>query len=75
MTELKPGDRVEWNSHGGRKTQSGKGVGRVIRKLTARTKVGGHEAKASKEHPRYLGESGRSGGRAAHHPEALRKLD
>ena len=65
MTELKPGDRVECDSHGGKETQSGKGVGRVIRKLTGRTNVGGHEAKASKEHLRYLVDSDRSGGRAA----------
>lgn len=75
MSEFERGDRVEWNAHGGKKTRAGKAVGRVIRKLKSPTKIRGHEAKASPEHPQYLVESDRSGGQAAHHPEALRRID
>ena len=71
--DLKPGDRVEWNSHGGRKSGQGKGVGRIVRKLTRTTKIKGHTAKATSEDPQYLVRSERSGGEAAHRPGALRR--
>ena len=71
--ELKPGDRVEWNSHGGKKTSQGTATGKVVKKLTSGTKIKGHEAKASKDDPQFLVESEGTGGRAAHKPSALRK--
>jgi hypothetical protein len=69
MATLEPGDRVEWNSHG-LKRGAGKAVGTVIRKLTSRTRIKGHVAKATEDDPQYLVESD-NGGRAAHKPGAL----
>ncbi|MBE7940566.1 MULTISPECIES: DUF2945 domain-containing protein [Ramlibacter] len=64
--KFKPGDEVEWNSHGG--TARGK----VIRKLESPIRIKNHEVAASPENPEYLVES-RRGGRAAHKEEALRR--
>ncbi len=71
MAELKSGDRVEWSSHGS-KRGAGKAVGTIVRKLTSRTRIKGHVAKATKDDPQYLVESD-NGGRAAHKPGALRR--
>ena len=65
--ELKTGDRVEWNF--GR----GKARGKVKKKLTSPTDVGGRRVTASKDDPRYLVETD-SGKQAAHKPAALRKV-
>ena len=65
--DLKQGDRVEWN------TSQGKTTGKVKRKLTSPTKIEGHEAKASQDDPQYLVESEKTGARAAHKPDALKK--
>lgn len=67
--KLKKGDAVEWN------TSQGKTRGRVVEKLTSPTKIKGHEAAASEENPEFLVESDKSGGRAAHKPGALKKLE
>nr|WP_205761023.1 DUF2945 domain-containing protein [Luteolibacter luteus] len=64
---LKKGDRVEWE------TSQGKTTGKVVKKLTSRTKIKGHQVAASKENPEYLVESEKSGEKAAHKPEALKK--
>jgi hypothetical protein len=72
--ELRPGDRVEWNAHGGKWTRTGTAVGVVVRRLVRPTRIKGHEAKASPEHPQYLVRSERSGAEAAHKPSALRRL-
>jgi hypothetical protein len=66
--EFKRGDRVEWRF--GR----GKAVGVVKRRLTARTTVGNQTVAASREDPRYLVETERSGKQAAKRPTALRRL-
>lgn len=66
--ELKPGDKVKWKSHGG------EAVGRVVRKVTGEMQIKGHKVAASKDNPEYLVESEKSGGRAAHKPEALKKV-
>jgi Hypervirulence associated proteins TUDOR domain len=65
--EFKKGDRVEWNSHGG------KAVGRVERKITSDTEAGGRKVRASKDEPQYLVRSEKSGGTAVHKPEALKR--
>jgi len=65
---FRKGDRVEWNSHGG------KAVGVVERKITSRTEAGGRTVDASQDEPQYLVRSDKSGGTAVHKPEALRKL-
>ena len=64
---LKKGDKVEWSSHGG------KAEGKVEKKLTDDTKIKGQQIRASEDDPRYLVESEKSGGKAAHKAEALRK--
>ncbi len=64
---LKKGDKVEWSSHGG------KAEGKVEKKLTEDTKIKGQKIRASKEDPRYMVKSEKSGGKAAHKPGALKK--
>lgn len=69
MTDtLKAGDKVAWNSAGGHTT------GKVIKKQTTPTSIKGHKVAASRENPEYIVESDKSGKRAAHKPEALKKL-
>jgi len=64
--ELKSGDRVTWKSHGG------KAEGKVVKKVTSRMKIKGHEVAASKENPEYLVQTD-EGKQAAHKAEALTK--
>lgn len=65
--KLKRGDRVTWNSHGG------KAQGKVVKMLTASTQIKGHKVAATKDNPEYLVETD-EGLRAAHKPEALTKV-
>ena len=67
--EFKRGDRVEWSFRGRRV------VGRVRKRLTARTEVGGRVVAASKDDPRYLVRSDRSGKETARRPGALTRID
>lgn len=64
---LKSGDHVEWE------TSQGKTAGVVKKKLTSKTKIKTHTVAASKENPQYLVESEKTGGLAAHKPNALKK--
>jgi hypothetical protein len=64
--EWKSGDRVSWNSHGG------KAHGKVVKKLTSPMTIKGHKVAASKEHPEFLVETD-EGKQAAHKAEALHK--
>lgn len=64
--ELKKGDKVEWNSHGGT------AHGEVEKKLTSDTKIKSHQVRASEDDPQYLVKSDK-GGEAAHKPDALKK--
>ena len=66
--QLKQGDKVEWN------TSQGKTQGTVEKKVTSSTKIKGHKVVASKENPEYLVKSTKSGGKAAHKAEALKKV-
>jgi hypothetical protein len=66
--DLKPGDKVEWRSSGG------KSVGKVEKKLTSECHIKGHKVAASKDNPEYLVRSEKSGKPAAHKPEALKKV-
>jgi len=63
---LKQGDKVNWQSHGG--TAHGK----VVKKLTGETKIKSHKVKASKDDPQFLVET-EEGKQAAHKPTALKK--
>jgi hypothetical protein len=65
--EFRQGDKVEWN------TPQGKTRGKVKKKLTSSTEVGGQKINAS-EDDRYLVESEKSGKEAAHKPDALKKV-
>lgn len=65
---FKRGDRVEWNFRG--RTVAG----RVRRRLTERTEVGGQVVAASKDDPRFLVRSDKSGKETARRPEALRRI-
>ena len=65
--ELKPGDKVEWDSSGGHS------VGKVVKKVTSETHIKGHKVAASKDNPEYIVRSDKSGKEAAHKPEALKK--
>ena len=60
-------DEVSWNSSGG------ESEGHVVKKLTSETHIKGHKVAASKDNPEYLVESDKSGKRAAHKPESLKK--
>ena len=66
--ECKQGDKVAWN------TPQGKTCGTVKKKLTSTTEVGGQKINASKDDPRYLVESEKSGKEAAHKADALSKV-
>ncbi|MDP9165238.1 MAG: DUF2945 domain-containing protein [Actinomycetota bacterium] len=65
--EFSKGDHVEWKSHGGT------AEGTVEKKITSDTKAAKRTVRASADEPQYLVKSDRSGGEAAHHPEALEK--
>ncbi len=70
--DLKKGDKVEW------KTPQGKTEGKVVEKVTEEKTVGnkgqkGTTVKGSKDDPRYVVESAKSGKQAAHKPDALDK--
>lgn len=69
MTEktFKAGDKVAWDH------SQGTSVGHVVRKQTTPTRIKGHKVAASKDHPEYIVESDKTGARAAHTPEELRK--
>lgn len=66
--ELKPGDKVKSSSHGG------EAIGHVQKKLTSPTHIKSHKVAASKDNPEYLVKSDKSGGIAAHKPDALKKV-
>jgi hypothetical protein len=64
---LKPGDKVAWE------TSQGQTRGTVEMKQTRRTHIKGHTVAASKQDPQYIVKSDKSGEKAAHKPEALKK--
>lgn len=64
---VQPGTRVSWNSSRGRIT------GRVVKKQTRPTKIGGHKVAASLKNPQYIVQSEKTGAKAAHKPEKLQK--
>ena len=62
----KPGDQVEWSSHGSRTH------GEVEEEITDETHAAGRKVKASDDEPQYRVRSAKSGRDAVHKPEALR---
>ncbi len=69
MTEktFKAGDAVKWDH------SQGTTEGKVVRKVTKPMTIKGHKVAASKDNPEYLVESDKTGARAAHKPDELRK--
>ena len=65
--ELKPGDKVRWG------TSQGETHGTVEKKVTGTTRVKGHVAKASKDEPQFQVKSDKTGAKAVHKPEELKK--
>ncbi len=68
-TRFKHGQAVEWDA------SQGVVEGTVERVVTKVTKVKGHLAKASPDHPEVLVKSARTGAEAVHRPEELRTAD
>ncbi len=66
--EFRRGDRVEWNFRG-RKV-----IGRVRKRLTSRTEVGGQVVAASKDDPRYLVRSEKNGKETARRASGLTRV-
>jgi hypothetical protein len=64
---FKQGDRVKWN------TPQGETCGKVKKKLSTTTEVGGQKVNASDDDQRYLIESEKSGNEAAPKPDSLSK--
>jgi Hypervirulence associated proteins TUDOR domain len=65
---LRRGDRVEWNFRGHVV------AGRVVRKLTRRAEVDGRAVAASKEDPRYVVRSDKSGRQTVRRAEKLGRV-
>ena len=65
--EFKAGDKVEWN------TSQGKTHGTIQKKQTTATHIKGHQVTASADDPQYIVKSDKSGAKAAHKPDALKK--
>ena len=63
----KPGDEVEWSSHGSTTH------GEVKEEITQEKEAAGRKVKASKEEPQYRVESAKSGRDAVHKPSALHR--
>src|SRR5262245_20108088 len=61
------GERVAWD------TSQGETTGRIVRKLTTKTRIKGYTAKPTKDAPQYLVRSDKSGKKAAHKASELRK--
>ena len=66
-SKITPGDRVRWN------TSQGETRGRVVKKLTAPTKIKDHDVQASADNPQYLVKSSKTNAAAAHKAKALKK--
>lgn len=66
--EFRRGDRVQWNFRG-RKV-----IGKVRRRLTSRTEISGQVVAASKDDPRYLVRSEKTGKETTRRPGALMRL-
>ncbi len=66
MADVKVGDKVSWNSHGGT------AHGTVEKKQTSDTKIKNHTVRASKDDPQFIVKSD-NGGKAAHKADALHK--
>jgi hypothetical protein len=67
VENLRKGDKVSWESHGG------EAVGSVEKKITEDTEAAGRTVRATRNDPQYVVKSDKSGGEAVHKPDALKK--
>lgn len=69
MTEktFKAGDTVKWDH------SQGTTKGKVVKKVTSPTRIKGHKVAASENNPEYIVKSDKTGAKAAHKPDELRK--
>lgn len=65
--ELKAGEKVSWE------TSQGETDGVVEKKQTKATRIKGHKVAASPDAPQYIVRSEKTGAKAAHKAEALKK--
>lgn len=65
--KLSPGDKVRWN------TSQGETEGEVTERVTEETCVGGTRLKGSDDDPVYIVESAKTGKKAGHKANALRR--
>jgi len=65
--QLKTRDSVEW------KSSQGVVHGTVEKKLTSETSIKGHHVAASDQKPEYIVKSDKTGAKAAHKPDSLKK--
>ncbi|WP_299175203.1 DUF2945 domain-containing protein [uncultured Brevundimonas sp.] len=65
---FRPGDRVKWDHSQGTTT------GKVVKKVVSPIRIKDHKVAASQDDPEFLVESDKTGAKAAHRPDALRKL-
>lgn len=65
--DLSAGDDVSWRSHGHRVE------GSVTRKVDGRTEAAGRKVDASKEEPQFEVRSDKTGKKAVHRPESLKR--
>ena len=66
-SKFSKGDDVTWN------TRNGETEGHVVKTVTEPMKIKNNKVKASKDDPKVLVESDKTGARAAHKPDALHK--
>lgn len=66
-SKFRKGDDVTWN------TRNGETEGHVVKTVTEPMKINNNKVKASKDDPKVLVESDKTGARAAHKPDALHK--
>ena len=66
--EFRRGDRVQWNFRGRIV------VGRVRKRLTSRTEIAGQVVAASKDDPRYVVRSEKTGKETSRRPDSLTRL-
>ena len=68
MADVQVGDRVSWG------TSQGRTQGKVVERRTSDFTFDGQDFTASRDEPKLIVESEKTGARAAHEPSALRKL-
>ena len=64
---VKAGDKVKWGTSGGETH------GTVEKKVTSEIKIKGHVAKPTKEEPQFVVKSDKTGAKAVHKPDDLKK--